>query len=183
MKLIIYDPNDNLLESVTNKHGKDKPTYAPKELMVGIKTPEFPVTRIIKVNSKILRDLMQNFETLDKFMDNIPLENIVEDIADPSYDLAEITKYRTYAYISDSNYFVVRYEAFYDYIFDALTPSTTQDDYISVYEFAKKYDKTAPAAKKHLRQKRVAGAKLIGNVWHVPSDAPWPVDKRFVTKK
>ena len=55
-------------------------------------------------------------------------------------------------------------------------------DYISVTEYAKKYNLEPSGVRRALSQGRLSGQK-VGSQWIIPSDAPLPTDARVKSGK
>lgn len=49
--------------------------------------------------------------------------------------------------------------------------------YITTAEYAEKHDRSPEIIKLLCRQGRISGAVKRGNVWNIPEDAPYPIEK------
>ena len=78
----------------------------------------------------------------------------------------------TIAYVTDLLELVV---VSFDPFLPLIEKSVQTSKYLSVSEYAKKYDKTNVIIKKYCRCGKIVGAIKKGGCWIIPEDAPYPV--------
>lgn len=87
---------------------------------------------------------------------------------------------KTAAYITDTFQLVLNEFTLFRILLEVDTSIT---NLIRATEYGNLHNKSVEMVKTLCRSGRIPGAKKIGRDWMIPSDAPYPTDKRYAFKK
>ena len=79
----------------------------------------------------------------------------------------------TLAYVTDQGALVVLDPTLFS---ETFSDTVVMSDYITIDEFAEKYDRSPSLIKAFIRDGRIPGAIRFGRQWAIPMDAPYPVE-------
>ena len=119
---------------------------------------------ICNANSNVLVNFLSNFKDAKNFHGTD---------GEWSKEYGDMAVYpgETIAYIADDGFLVI-------YDFDVFKPVTSGGNdlssYISVTEYAKKHDVSRDMVKAYCTKGRLVGAQMVGGIWLIPEDAPYP---------
>ena len=124
---------------------------------------------MVSATKEVLYSLLFDFSTLEKsYWASVDTWKTAS-IPDMSLYPGE-----TLAFVTEQNQLIIMDSSAFSILVDT-SLVTPVHEYISLLEYAKKYDKSKEIIKVYCRNGRISGAIKVGKNWMIPKDAPYPV--------